>query len=1153
MKNRGCTLCLAILLLAVLPAVAQRITASLGGTVTDPSGAAVPAATVRITNTGTANVFQAATDAAGRFLVPSLTPGQYDLSVDVKSFKRTERKGLTLNVGQSVELDFTLELGSATETVQVTGEAPLMETTSGQLGQVINNQSIVNLPLNQRNPFSLILLAPGVSGTVTNEFRALQINVNGGRSGTTDVLLDGVPSAPPTDSFNTVGIFPSVDAVQEFKVQTSSYSAEFGLSGGGVINVVYKSGANAAHGSAYEFLRNSVLDANNFFSNRLGAPLTSFKRSQFGASLGGPVILPKLYDGRNKTFFFVDYEGLRQRSAATTLSTVPTAAERNGDFSQIRTSAGAAINIYDPLSTTLVGSTYTRQPFPGNVIPAGRFDTVAANVRKYWPAPNSPGAGGGQNNNFYAASAAPYNIDQYDVKVDQTISDRQRLSVRFSKRNPASQPAIFFPQDLVIAQNAATNRQNATSGALNYSFAVTPSYLIEFRYGINRVLYKVETISDNFDPTQLGFPTYIRDTANALAFPGFTPAGYMGLGTGSQLAQGILGMVGNSWALANTKSLSRHTLKFGAEVRALANNTNQMGRSTGDYNFATSFTQGPNAQASSATAGDGFASFLLGLGAGTLTHNFKIIDTVSQYAAAYIQDDWKIASKLTLNLGLRYDFYIPRVERHDRQVYLDLTAPSPLAGPSGLATLKGGLAYAGVNGNPRSQFDMEKRDFGPRFGFAYQPAKRAVIRGGYGIFYSVSPTEAAATVGATGFRSDTSFQGTVDGVTPYNYLRNPFPNSSFVPVTGSSLGLATATGTGISAPLRHTPTPYSQNFNLGIQYQLPGEWLLEAAYGGSRGVNLISPSNTGFNQLPVSAMSLGSQLLTTVKNPFYGVITNAGALSGTTVQTRYLMAPYPQFTGVGWGYQPGASSVYHSLQLRAEKRLTHDLGLLVAFTGAKMMDDASSNNTGNFNGNGTSQDFNNRHDDWSISTADVSSRFVGSVVYSLPFGRKKQFGSGWNRFTDALLGGWQTNAILTLQTGQPLALSASNVANIFNPGERPNNNGHSAALSGRVEDRLNRYFDTSVFSQPSPYTLGNVARTLPDVRNPSTRNIDLSLFKSFTVTEKLRIEYRAEAFNAFNTPVFSGPNGAVNSSAFGVISAQANSPRQVQMALKLLF
>jgi hypothetical protein len=1145
-----CTLLCAFLLASML-AWSQRITASLGGIVRDPTQATIPGATVIITNSGTASAFRTITDRDGRFQAPSLPAGQYDISIEAAGFKRLERKGLVLSVDQSAELTFNLELGSTAESVEVAGEAPLLETSNAEVGQVINNKSIVNLPLNQRNPFSLILLAPNVTGSVGSGMTGLQFNVNGGRSGTTDVLLDGVSSSPPTDSFNGLSIFPSVDAVQEFKVQTNNYSAEFGLSGGGVINLIYKSGTNEFHGTAYEFLRNSVMDANNFFANRQGQKLASFKRSQFGISFAGPVLIPKVYNGRNKTFFFFDYEGLRQRSAANLLASVPTAAERTGDFSQVKTASGAPITIYDPVTTILAGSTYTRTPFPGNIIPPDRINTVSGNVVKYWPSPNTPGGGGGQINNYVASSAAPYNIDQYDIKGDQVIGDRQRVSLRWSQRSPTTSPAVFLPQPIAVAQNAATTSNGAFGAALNYTFTKSPSDLIEFRYGISRVLNQTATVSQNFDPTQLGFPSYIRANANALGFPGFEFANYYSLGVGSQLGQGLLGMVTQSWALSNTKILSRHTLKFGAEVRALTNNLNQTGRSIGDYSFSTTLTQGPNALASSSTAGDDFATFLLGLAGGTLTHNFKIDDTTSQYAAGFLQDTWKLTGRLTLNIGVRYELFIPRVERHDRDVYLDFSSPSPLAGPSGISTLKGGLQYVGVNGNPRSQFDTQWKDFSPRFGFAYQAMKRMVVRGGYGIFYSLSPTEAAGTVSQTGFRTDSTVFGTIDGVTPAYYLSDPFPNASFVPVTKSSLGLATATGTGISGPLRYAPAPYSQSYNLGIQYQLPKDWLLDATYTGSRGSQLLW--NVGFNQLPVADLALGSQLLQTVKNPFFGIITNNGPLNTATTQLRYLLAPYPQFTGVGWGYQPGASSDYNALLIRIEKRFTRDLGLLLSFTRGKSMDDSSSNNTGNFNGNGTQQDYNNRHGDWSLSTFDVSRRLVASFVYNVPFGKGKQFGAHWNRAVDSVLGGWQANGIITMQTGIPLALSASNVGNIFNAGERPNNNGATGLLSGSVESRLAKYFNTAVFSQPATYTFGNVSRTLPDIRTPGARNLDLSLFKHFAITEHLTLEFRAESFNAFNTPIFGGPNTSVTASTFGVITTQANAPRQTQLALKLIF
>jgi hypothetical protein len=1141
----------AIALLA-FSAHSQRITGSLGGTVHDPTGAVVPGATVQIENTGTTATLQLMTDEAGRFMAPSLTPGEYQVTIDAKGFKRAERKGLTLDVDQTINLDLALEVGESTESVVVTAEPPLVESQSSDMGQIVSARSIDNLPLNQRNPFSLIMLTPGVTGSVGSTFTGLQFNVNGGRSGTTDVLLDGIPSAPPTDDYKSLSIFPSVDAVAEFKVQTSNFSAEFGLTGGGVINVIYKSGANDVHGSAYDFLRNSDLDANSFFSNRSGVALPSFKRNQFGFSLGGPVYLPKLYNGRKyKTFFFTDYEGLRQGTASTTLTTVPTAAERTGNFSADTTSAGKPITIYDPTNYTVSNGTYTRVAFPGNIIPTNRFDAVAKNVEQYYPLPDITGTNGTQINNYYAAGTAPYNIDQYDLKFDQILSDKQRFSIRWSIRNPTSIPATLFPSNIAIAQNAATNKQDALGGAVDYVYSASPTDVLEFRYGISRIVYGVSTRADGFNPTQLGFPSYLAAQANALTFPGFEVSGYIGVGDGSQLSLGGLGMMSQIWALSNTKVFSRHTLKFGVETRLLANDVDQMGRSTGDFSFAATLTQGPNALTASSTAGDPFASFLLGLGSGTVTHNFKIVDTISHYWAGYVQDDWKATDRLTLNLGLRYDLFLPRTERHNRETYLDFTDPSPLAGPAGLPNLKGGLAYVGVNGAPRSQNPTYCTNFAPRVGFAYQLSKKLVVRVGAGLFYTDSPAEAAATINPTGWRTDSSYVGTADGVTPYNYLSNPFPGGSFLPVSGNSLGLLTSVGTSIAAPQRWSPTPYSENWDFDVQYELPGEWMVDAAYVASHGVDLTTTGQD--NQLPASYMSMGSQLLTTVPNTFYGLITTSGSLSGQTVQLRYLLAPFPQFTGVQVVNAQGATSLYNSLQLRLQKRFSQGLTLLVSYTASKMMDDASSNNTSNFNGTGTNQDAYNWRGDWSLSTADVSQRFVTSFVYSLPFGRGRRFGAHWNGFVDGVLGGWQTNGILTAQTGAPVALSASSVCQIFCSGERPNSNGQNAALSSSVVNRLNEYFNVADFSQPAAYTFGDVSRTLPNIRNPGLVNLDFSLFKSFRLTEKVRLEFRAETFNAFNSVQFGGPNGSVSSSSFGVITSQANTPRQNQLALKVLF
>jgi hypothetical protein len=1145
---------------------AQRITASLGGTIRDSSAAVIPNATVSITNTGTRVTSKIQTNSAGLFVVSNLPPGPYSITVDAPGFKQLVRSGLVLNVDQNAQLDLVLDIGSTTETVRVDSAEPLLETQSSDIGQVIGNRSIENLPLNQRNVFSLVLLVPGVTGTVNSSFTGLQFNVNGARAGNTDVLLDGVPASPPTDNVTVLSIFPSVDATQEFKVQTSNFSSQFGNAAGGIINIIYKSGTNDLHGSVYDYLRNSYMDANLFYANRFGFKLPHFQRNQFGFSLGGPVYIPKLYHGRDKTFFFVDYEGLRQGTASTFTATVPTLAERGGDFSGdvISTPSGPVqIAIFDPATTvktvtvTPAGTTtsFSRTAFPGNIINPKRFDPVAANILKYYPLPNIPGTLG--RNNYFASASAPVSINQYDIKVDEVFSDRQRLSFRFSKRNPTNGYAHFFPAAIQIAQNASTGSQPAIGAGLDYSFAKSPTYIFELRAGVSHVYYTTATAADGFDPTTMGFPGYLASAAvasssTALTFPGISPSGYLGIGSGGQQGKGTAGYLQDSFLINNTKILTRHTLNFGGEFRILANNSNQDGQSTGSFSFGTNMTQGPNALAASSTAGDGFASFLLGLGSGSVIHYFKIINTTSHYFAGYLQDDWKATDKLTLNLGIRYDLFRPRTERNNRTTYLDLSVTSPLAATTGIADLKGGLQYAGVNGNPRNTTDPNYKNFAPRLGFAYHPFAPLVVRGAFGIYFADSPNQAAATVQNTGYRATTSYNGTLDGATPNNYLSDPFPGGSFVASTGSSFGLLTGTGGSIVAGQRRQPSPYSENYQLGIEYQLPSNWLIGVSYVGNHGLQL--PFSPSYNQLPTAARLLGGQLLNTVPNPFQGKVQISGPISGAMIQQRYLMAPFPQFTTVN-GYQDvGAISHYDSIQVRVEKRFSKNTTLLVAYTGGKSLDDYSISNS-NFGNNGVYQDASIplMQDSYSLSSFDISRNLVVSGVYSLPFGRGERFGSNWNRLVDTLLGGYQLNGIFSAHNGTPLAFSANNVANIFNPGERPNWNGQNASLGGSMYSRLDKYFNTANFSQPAIYTFGNMSRTSGYLRNPGLRNLDISVFKQFTVTERFKAVLRGEAFNAFNTPAFSGPSTSMLDANFGKITSQANSPRQLQVALKILF
>ncbi|MBI4876319.1 MAG: carboxypeptidase regulatory-like domain-containing protein [Acidobacteria bacterium] len=1139
------------LLVFSVPIASQTITASLEGVVRDPSGALVPGARVQVVNTATNITTRLETRPDGRFLAPSLPPGSYFVSIEASGFKKVERSGIVLQVNQVARIEIALEVGAVTDTVEITAQAPLLESTSSALGQVVENRSITNLPLNQRNPYALVFLAPGVIGNVGATFNQANISINGGRPGANEILADGIPSSPPlVNPIQGYTVYPSVDSVQEFKVQTNNYSAEFGRSSGGIINLVFKSGTNQLHGSFFEFLRNSKLDSNEFFANSKGLALGSFKRNQFGASGGGPVHIPKLYNGRNRTFWLFAYEGLRERSQSNLLATVPTALQRAGDFSQTLNAVGAQIAIYDPVTTTRSGSGFVRQSFPGNAIPASRIDPVARNVVKYYPLPNLAGDPNTGANNLTLPGTAPTDSNQIDVKGDENINERNRFFVRVSHRNYDLPPPTRFPAELRVAEGGSYQPQISNNAAFDYTYTPRPTLLVDFRYGFGRTLLKFSPLSDGFDPTQLGLPAYIGGNADRLYFPGFSPAGYLALGANSFFRRNAFET--HNWSLNNSKVLTGHLLKFGFEARLVRVNNTEASSAVGAFNFGRNFTQGPDPNRATTTAGDGMASFLVGVGDGTLTKCFKCVSTQSTYWGWYFSDDWKATGTLTLNLGIRYELEIPRHERYNRVNVFNPDVPSPLAGPAGLPNLKGGLEFAGVEGRSSQQFPADRNNFAPRFGFAYQAQKNTVLRAGFGIFYAPSLRAAGGTVGNFGYRSDTTYVGSQDGVTPTDYLRNPFPDG-FTPQVGSSQGLLTAAGSSISASLKgDNVVPYSENWSFNIQQQLRGNLLVELGYVGTHALHITDTGEgtANLNQLRPEQLTLGSQLQQQVKNRFYGLITG-GSLATATVPQSFLLRPFPQFTTVNPLYKTGGSSIYHSLQLKVEKRFSSGFNVLLSYTDGKLLDDFSI--ISNVGRNANIQNIYDRRSEWSISANDVSQRLVASFVYELPFGRGHAVGSEWSRPLNALLGGWQTNGILTLQTGQPLALSTQNTSNAGGNVLRPNSTGKSARLDGPTGDRLNRYFDTTVFTQPAPFTFGNTARTLPDVRGPGARNLDFSLFKNFALTEKIALQFRAESFNLSNTPVFGFPNQGLNNVSFGRISGTASDPRQIQFGLKLLY
>ena len=1131
-------LALLAVVVAAIPLVrAQSFTGAILGTIKDPSGAVMPGVTVSITNVATNMRSEVLSDDQGAFIAPELQPGRYTLEATLPGFKRAVREGIVLQVQQRAQVDIVMAVGEVSESIEVTADAQLTETTTSSLGKIVDNRRILNLPLNTRNVYSLIFLTPGVTGSVGNQYNSMSYAVNGARATMMDTLIDGVTASFPTvNGFTGISVFPSVDAIDEYKVMGANYSAEFGRSLGSVLNVIYKSGTNQFHGSAYEFLRNSVFDANNFFSNRRGEELGSFKRSQFGATASGPI-------RRDRTFFMASYEGLRELSAATTTFTVPTALQRHGDFSQTFAANGQLIRIFDPFTTRSNpgGSGFIRDQFAGNIIPSNLFDPVALNVLEYFPLPNQAGDPVTQANNYSRSGSQQIDIDQFDVRLDENLSSARKLYGRYSYRLTKDAPAIFFPDELTIAEGRVIQENHVHNIVADYTQTLSPKTILTTRLGFARTLFVFNNQGLGFKPSSLGLPQAIDAVVDRQMFPRFGASGYTNLGGNDHRYSGFMSYS----ALAGlTKVFGKHTLKFGFDGRMLRVNVWEA-RSAGTFNFSALFTQGPNPSQASATAGNSIASLLLGTGNpnDVLIQAWKNVAAQSFYLAEYIQDDWRVTPRLTLNLGLRYDLDTPRTERFNRVNYFDPSAPSPLAQVvPGFPDLRGGVVFAGVDGNSRHQYIWDTNNLAPRVGLAYQITPKTVIRAGYAHVFGPSNQGAQGTVGPFGFRVEYPWVTTIDNITPLNLLRNPYPQGFREP-PGASEGLLTQAGANLQAPLRDTWTPWTQQWNLNIQRELPGQILLEVAYVGTQGHQLARSTEGGLslNQLDPKHMALGSQLNQLVPNPFFGIVNN-GVLNQPQVSRAQLLRPYPQFTDIIPLYHGGAISNYNSMQVTVSKRLSHGLQFDSSYTWAKNLDEGNNH-----------QDSYDIANDWSLTDIDLAHRFVMSYIYELPFGRNRHFGSGWSPWLNAIAGGWQFNGITVFQSGTTLALSASNTAGIFNPLTRPNNNGRSGKLDGPVDERLDAYFDKSVYSPPPAFTFGNVSMRLPDIRNDGVRNFDLSIFKEFRVAERVNVQFRTEMLNAFNTPRFGSPNTTVTASAFGVITAQANSPRQVQFGLKILW
>ena len=1159
----------AALVVCQFTATAQTATGVLQGVVTDASGAAVPEAKITIENQRTNVKLTTVTNAEGRYVQPFLPPSEYRLTVEKPGFQKNLTNEIKIDVQATVGLDVQLKVGDTSTTVEVAASAVQLSTETSSVSTVIDNKRILDMPLNGRNPFSLAQLSPGViPGGGSTPW------ISGGRNASSDITVDGTSIILPENNTGILqlGYSPIVDSIEEFTIITNSLAAEYGRTGGGVINVSTRSGTNGLHFTLFEFLRNNKLEANSWNNRRNGVNLPPLQRNEFGGSVGGPVIIPKLYNGRNRTFFFFSEQSVRSRSGSSSNATVPLDAWRAGDFSDLRNGSGQPITLYDPYN---VGPDGNRAAFAGNIIPLSRQNPIARNLLQYWPRANAvPTNAFTHQNNFFVSGKTPGRNDKFDSRLDHNFSERLRMWARGSYEFSQSSPLNGFG-------NAGTSIGDGPQTSRNYSVAfnavytINPRTIANFNFGVNRRNYFRSPFSFGFDMRTLGLPAYLYNQAATLGleFPRFNVGGNTNISALGQATFTTLKDRGMGNALRGdvTRIMNNHTIKFGAEYRKLLLNFTQLGQPGGEFTFNSLWTQrAAGTNTTSTTQGNGFASLLLGVvGSGTIEHTFDIA-SASSYFGFYVQDDWKISRKLTLNLGLRWDLDTPHTERFNRLSSFDISAPSPIAGQvPGFSNLRGAMRF--MSADNRRQVPMDLNNWGPRIGFAYKIDEKTVLRGAYAMMYSPSILQASGTSGSSGtegFRGSTGMIVSTDNTNILADLSNPFPNGFNLPLgaaEGPFSGSRTNLGLGIGESFFNDyVNPVIQQWNATLQRELPGGWLVEAGYLGSKGQHLPDGEGTNqYNQLHPSILQTADRdrlipnNANLVANPFAGVITNpASTLRLPTVQYGQLIRPYPQYTGIGAFRKPLGNSLFHSMTLRVEKRFSQGLNVLVSFTGGKLIDDVSQQVTflGAAAGN-AKQDFYNRAAERSISAQDVSRRLVISGTYDLPFGKNRMFLKTAPTAVDFILGGWQVNGILTFQTGTPIQISnGQNALNIFSANQRASSTGKDPEVSGPVSERLTRYFDQTTFTQSGNFQFGTLGRFLPNVRGIGQNNIDASLFKNFRFREKFNTQFRAEAFNLANHPYWNGPGTTITDLAnFGIINQKGGQRRIMQLGLKLIF
>jgi hypothetical protein len=1097
--------CTLIVLLFTSAVLAQVGAGAIAGTVSDESGRPVPGATITVVAAAARQARLAVTSREGAFSVPALAPGEYEVRVELSGFRPLTRQGIRIATGETVRLELELAVGSLTEAVTVTAEAPLLRDASG-LGQLVDNQKIVDLPLNGRSFITLAGLAPGVALPPGSSLP----RINGGRPRANEYLFDGISVLQPEPG--QVPFLPNIDAIQEFKIESNSPPAEFGRFNGGVVNLTTKSGGNVFHGSAFAFGRHETLNARNFFAST-NPVRPKFRRRQIGAVAGGPL-------QKDRTFFFVDYQRQRQTIGRTAISTVPTLLQRRGIFTEAI--AGRVPTIYDP--ATPVGS--TRRPFEGNIIPPDRIDPVALALLGRYPEPTSAGTA----NNYRRVGDETVDQDQISVRLDrQFAGNRDRMFGRLTHFAERFAPVTPLPDGSGVTSGTLGPQDTSSwSFASSYQRTMAANVLNELRIGdTRRRVERRAAPAGGSVSSALHLPGIPSDARFPDTLPTFLIAGYQQLGspanTATRFSTNVTQIIN-----ALTWIEGRHTLKFGGDLRWSRLNVIQPPSPTGSFTFSSLFTDLPGV----VNTGTPFASFLLGQ-----VQQFSIdlqhdeIRNRAHVQEYFVQDDWRLSERVSVNAGVRYTLNFPSTEANNQAAVFNLETQE--------------LEYLGRDGHPRSARRLHRLDFGPRLGAALRVTDRTIVRAAHAtVWIEQAGITTPFTTPVFPFLQTVS-QRTLDNLSPAFTLARG-PSVAPIPLTAEA-GL----GQGVFAVDRDLGSGYVRQWNVSLQRELTPHTSVEAAYLGSR-ITRVGIPDSNLNQLTVEQLAMGPALLQRVPNPLFGIVPRSSSLGDPTIPLAQLLKPYPAYTTVSLYRNNVGATSYHGLSAKLERRLSHGLSFLVSYTRSKLMDDASSVFdasvlTGPIANYPVADSF-NRTLERDYSTGDMPHVFVTSAVWELPVGGGRRWRA--SRAVDAIVGGWTLTGVLTFQSGVPIAVAQTTNNNAFAGfgTQRPNLvRDPQLPASQRT---VGRWFDTSAFAPAGPFAIGTASRN--PVRGPAYRNLDVALIRRVPLPGTQAVELRMEAFNVTNTPPLGPPNGTFGSSAFGSITT-AGDPRVLQLAAKWLF